>query len=107
MKKTALTLVALALAFTTACGGNDEAAKSSRPSEGDVAKSLTSKTSTLPIALSENQAECVAKILVSSKLSDKTLKAFVKQDPKYKGSDAEAKILSDLAKTIDKNCQIK
>ena len=106
MKKTALTLIALALAFTAACGGKDEAPKSTRPSVDDVATSLTSKSSALPAPLSQEQGNCVAKILVESKLSDKTLKAFVKQDPNYKGTAAEEKILAGLAQSIDKDCKI-
>lgn len=106
MTKTALTLIALALAFTAACGGKDEAPKSSRPSVNDVATSLTSKSSALPEPLGQDEATCVAKILVESKLSDKTLKAFVKQDPNYKGTAAEEKILAGLAQSINEECKI-
>lgn len=98
MKKTGLALIALALAFTTACGGND------RPTQGEVSKSLTNKSSVLPTALPKKQADCVAKVLEESELSDKTLEALVAQDKGYKGTTEENKILSGLSPKITRNC---
>lgn len=99
MKKTGLTLIALALAFTTACGGGSD-----RPTQGDVSKSLTSKSSVLPTALPKKQADCVAKVLVKSSLSDKTLTALVTQDKKYKGTKKDNKTLATLGPKISKDC---
>jgi len=98
MKKTGLTLIALALAFTTACGGGD------RPSQEEVSKSLSTKSSELPNAMPKKQADCVAKVLVDSDLSDKTLDALVAKDAKYKGTKKENKILSSLSAKITKDC---
>lgn len=98
MKKMGLTLIAFTLAFTAACGGSD------RPTQGEVSKSLSSKGSVLPSAMPKKQANCVAKVLVDSDLSDKTLKALVTQDKKYKGTKKDNKILSGLSATITKDC---
>lgn len=99
MKKTGLILIALTLAFTTACGGGSD-----RPTHGDVSKSLSSKSSVLPNAMPKKQANCVAKVLVDSDLSDKTLKALVKKDEKYKGTKKDNKILEGLSAKITKDC---
>lgn len=98
MKKTGLTLIALTLAFTTGCGGSD------RPSEGEVSKSLSSKSSVLPQAMPKKQADCVSTVLVDSDLSDKTLIALVEKDKKYKGTKKDTKVLSGLSATITKKC---
>ncbi|MDQ3155768.1 MAG: hypothetical protein M3Q98_03450 [Actinomycetota bacterium] len=97
MKKTGFTLIALALAFTTACG-------SDRPSQDEVSKSLTSKSSVMPTAMPKKQADCVAKVLVKSELSDKTLKALVAKDEKYKGTKKDQKVLTGLGTKITKDC---
>ena len=99
MKKTGVALVALAFAFTTACGGGSE-----RPTEGEVSKSLSSKSSVMPTAIPKKQADCVAKVLVKSDLSDKTLTALVKQDEKYKGTKKDQKVLTGLGTKITKDC---
>jgi hypothetical protein len=99
MNKMGLTLIALTLALTTACGGGSD-----RPTQGEVSKSLSSKSSVLPNAMPKKQANCVSKVLVDSDLSDKTLTALVKKDKKYKGTKKDTKILQGLSATITKNC---
>ncbi len=107
MKKTGLTLIALALASTAACGGSGGSKGSSasnRPTQGQISKSLSTTDNTQAKALPKTQADCVAKLLVKSKLSDKTLKAVVTQDKTYKATAKENKILATVGKTINKNC---
>lgn len=102
MKKTALTLIALALAFTTACGGGDS--NSDRPSRSEISKSLAGTTALLPEPLDKKQADCVAKLLEESKLSDKALTALVEQDTKYKGTKKDVETLGALGTKMQSDC---
>lgn len=93
MKKSmsALFIVA-ALALTSACGGDDGG---DRPSKAEVKKSITSKDSALG-TVPDKAADCVAGLLVDSKVSDGALKAIVDQDKKYKASKKDEKALQEL-----------
>jgi len=92
-------LIAALLTFTAACGGGDE-----RPTQAEVAKSLTAEGTLLPAAGSDEQADCFAKILVESDLSDETLVALVDQDQDYKGSQEDAQILLDASDDFVSEC---
>ncbi len=106
MKKTGLTLIAIALAFTAACGGSsDKTAKvSDRPSAAAISKSLTTKTAAQPQVMTGKQATCAAKYLTESDLSTKALKALVSKSTTFKPSAADTKALAAVGKTINSTC---
>lgn len=106
MKNTALTLVALALALTSACGsGSDtKGSSSSRPTATEISKSLTSTATGQTAKLTKIQADCAAKLLAKSDLTDKALKALIAQSTAYKPSTADTKALTAVGKTISTNC---
>ena len=106
MKKTGLILATIAIALTTACGANadDKNKADNRPTATQISKTLATKTATQPQALPKAQADCAAKLLTKSKLSDKALKALVAQSKTYKPSTADTKVLSSIGKTINTTC---
>ncbi|WP_157417400.1 hypothetical protein [Nocardioides sp. Iso805N] len=99
-------LVALILPATMslALGACGSSSSSGRPSTDDISDSLQhGKAASLfdsGTAIPAKTADCMAKALHDSKLSDKTLEAFVKGDKDYKGSKADATALSDLGTTM-------
>lgn len=101
MKKFGITLIALGLASTAACGG------SSRPSADDLSKALTSKKSVIGTALTKTQADCASKILVDSKVSSETLNALVENNKDYEGSKSEGKKLTTAFSKVATECAVK
>ncbi|MDX6276851.1 MAG: hypothetical protein QOJ72_979 [Nocardioidaceae bacterium] len=95
MKKTltAATIV-ITLALAGGCGGGD------RPSKGDLSKAIQKTDS----SFSKKGADCAAKALLDSKISDKGLKAIADNDKKFKPSaadkKAQAKVSPALAKCL-------
>lgn len=73
------------LLLLTACSGG-------RPVAEDVQAGLTASGSHFPVA--EQQAECAAKILVDSDLSDEDLQVVADADPKAELSDEAASTLA-------------
>lgn len=84
------------LLLLTACSGG-------RPAVEDVQAGLTASGSHFPVA--EQQAECAAKILVASDLSDADLQVVADADPQAELSDeasstlarAQVQVLADCA----------
>lgn len=101
MKKLRITLIALGLASTAACGG------SSRPSADDLSKALSSKNNVIGTALTKTQANCASKILVDSEVSTKTLKALAENNKDYEGSKTEGKKLSTAFSKVATKCAVK
>lgn len=101
MKKLGITLIALGLASTAACGG------AGRPSADDLSKALSNKNSVIGTALTKPQADCASKILVDSKVADKTLKALAENDKDYEGSKSEGKALTTAFSKVATKCAIK
>ncbi|MBO9520871.1 MAG: hypothetical protein J7518_04980 [Nocardioidaceae bacterium] len=86
-----------ALLVTSACGGGG--GSDGRPSEGDVSKALrkAGEDSLLgPAAkdITKAKADCIAKVLVDSKVSDRTLKKIVAADKDFLPSKADEAALS-------------
>lgn len=106
MKKTGLGLIAIALAFTTACGGSSDSKSkaSDRPTAAEISKSLTTTTATQPQSMPKAQAGCAAKLLAKSTLSNKALKALVSRSKTYKPSTTDTQALATVGKTINKDC---
>lgn len=99
MKKTlSAAIVAAALTLTAACGGSDGG---SRPSADEISKALSDKDSVLGTAVPKKAADCMAKVFEESKLSDKTLKALISGDKKYKNED-DTKVLSTMSTDLGK-----
>jgi hypothetical protein len=93
MKKTltAATIV-ITLALAGGCGGSD------RPSQGDVSKAIQKTDS----SYTKKQADCAAKILVDSDISDKGLKAIADDDKKFKPGAADKKVQAKVTPAIAK-----
>jgi hypothetical protein len=93
MKKalTATTIV-ITLALASACGGSD------RPSQADVSKAIQKTDS----SFSKKGAECAAKVLVNSDISDEGLSAIANDDKKYKPSAADKKVQTQVSPAIAK-----
>ncbi len=96
--KTRIAAIGLLTTMTvilTACGGGG----SSRPSTEEISKSFQSGKASEVLgegSLSADVADCMAKVLHDSDLSDKTLNALVDGDSDYEGSDDDATTLSEL-----------
>ena len=93
MKKslTAATIV-ITLALASACGGSD------RPSQAEVSKAIQKSDS----SFSKKGADCAAKALVKSDISDKGLKAIADNDKKFKPSAADKKAQAKATAAIEK-----
>jgi len=95
---TGAVLIAALLSFTAACGGGGD-----RPSQAEVSKSLTADDSVLG-SIPEKQADCLAKLLVESDLSDKALNAMVEQDNDYKASKNDTETLTEVGTKLATEC---
>ena len=105
MKKTGLTLITIALAFTAACGSSSaKSAVSDRPTAAQISKSLSTKSAAQTQALTKPQADCAAKLLTKSTLSTKALKALVAKSKTYKPSTVDTKALTTVGKKINTAC---
>lgn len=93
MKKalTAATIV-ITLALASACGGSD------RPSQADVSKAIQKTDS----SFTKKGADCAAKVLVDSDISDKGLKAIADDDKNFKPSAADKKVQTKVSPAIEK-----
>ena len=98
MKKTLTATFVVAALALSACGGGG----GGRPSTDEVSKALTSKNSVFGSTIPKKSADCVAKALVDSKLSDKTVRAIADGNKDYKGTDADKKALSGLTTEFGK-----
>lgn len=87
--------VLVPLLLLTACSGG-------RPTTEDVQAGLTASGSHFPVA--EQQAECAAKILVSSKLSDDDLQVVADADPKAELSPEAMSMLANLQVKVLQDC---
>ncbi|MBD8608059.1 hypothetical protein IFT73_14470 [Aeromicrobium sp. CFBP 8757] len=95
MKKTlSAAFVVAALTLTSACGGGGD-----RPSADDVAAQLKKSAGS---AITDKQADCAAKAIVDSDLSDEAVKAVAENDTDYKPSDEDTKAQGDAATEIGK-----
>ena len=96
MKKTlSAAFVVAALTLTSACGGGG----GDRPSQDKVAAQLKKSTNG---AITGKQADCAAKAIVDSDLSDAAVKAVAENDTKYKPNDQDTKAQGDISKEISK-----
>ena len=96
MKKTlSAAFVVAALTLTSACGGGG----GDRPSADDVAAQLKKSAGS---AITDKQADCAAKAIVDSDLSDAAVKAVAENDTKYKPTDQDTKAQGEVSKEIGK-----
>lgn len=86
-----LSLVALGLTLTAACGGGGD-----RPSTSELSKTLSSKDNAIGTALPKKQADCFADLLVKSDVSDKALRALADGDKNFKGTKDDQTALKDV-----------
>ena len=82
----------MALAVTSACGGGDD-----RPSADEISKGLTKASKG---AITEKQADCAAKIISKSDLSDKSVQALADGDSKYKPTKDDTAKQAKLAEKL-------
>lgn len=76
--------IVAAFALTSACGGGGD----DRPSKDEIVKGITKGSDG---AISDKQAECAAKVIVDSDLSDEAVQALADGDADYKASDKDQK----------------
>jgi hypothetical protein len=96
VRKIGLVVASAALLLTSACGGGG------RPSVDDVSKSLTDGKAgglmNLPSGtLTDKVADCLAKAIVDSDLSDDAVNALVDGDKDYKGGKDDTKAMTSVA----------
>ena len=97
MKKTlSAAFVVAALTLTSACGGGGGG---DRPSQDKLAAQLKKSTNG---AITGKQADCAAKAIVDSDLSDAAVKAVAENDTKYKPSKQDTAAQGDISKEISK-----
>jgi predicted small lipoprotein YifL len=97
MKKTlSAAFVVAALTLTSACGGGGGG---DRPSADDVAAQLKKSANG---QITDKQADCAAKAIVDSDLSDEAVKAVAENDTDYKPSKADTEAQGDAATAIGK-----
>ncbi|WGL51298.1 hypothetical protein P5P86_15190 [Nocardioides sp. BP30] len=98
----ALVLPATLTVTLSACGSGSSS--NDRPTTAEISKSLQSgKAAELlgsTSAISTQAADCLATALHDSKLSNKTLQAFVDGDKNYKGSKADESALDDVGTKV-------
>lgn len=102
MRKFGAALAMGVLLIASGCGGGSD-----RPTENEVSKALQKggDDSILGAAgskLDNKAADCIAKALVDSKISDEALQALVDGDKKYKGSKADASAASAVSSKMVK-----
>lgn len=93
-KHLATVSIVIALALASACGGSD------RPSQAEISTAIQKTDS----SFSKKGADCAAKVIVDSDISDRGLKAIAGDEKNYKPSAAdkavEAKISPAIAKCL-------
>jgi hypothetical protein len=94
-----LTIAALGLTLTAACGGGGD-----RPTSSELSKALTANNNATGTTLPKKQADCFAKLLEKSGVSDKTLRALVAGDKKYKGTKKDETALGKVATKAATSC---
>jgi hypothetical protein len=99
MKMTLCTALAAGLLALAGCGSSVE-----RPTEAQVVKSLKDESSVFGGLVPPESADCFAKVLHKSDLSDGTLNAIVEGDASYKGSKSDEKVVSDLTEALVGEC---
>ncbi|WP_310963646.1 hypothetical protein [Nocardioides terrisoli] len=97
-------VAAAALLTTAACGGGSG---SSRPSTADLSKSIRSTGDNSVLGSQASQltkaaADCIAKALHDSKISDTALRAIVKGNKDYKASSADQKAATAVLPQLEK-----
>lgn len=96
MKKTlSAAFVVATLTLTSACGGGG----GDRPSQDKISAQLKKSTNG---AVTGKQADCAAKAILDSDLSDDAVKAVAEGDTKYKPNDQDKKAQADVSKQIGK-----
>jgi hypothetical protein len=102
----------LVLTLATACGGGDDdgggastsESEGDRPSVEEFSASLIGEGTLLGPQVSKEQADCVAEAIHDSDVSDEALRALVAKDFEYQRSEADQKVLEDLAEGWMREC---
>jgi len=97
MKKSLTAIAVVAALSLTACGGGGE-----RPSKDELSKELSKKDNVFGQKFTKKQADCIAKAIVDSKLSDKAVKALKEQDSDFKPSKADNKARDAIVADVEK-----
>lgn len=98
-KTAAAVSTAVLIGSLAACGG------SARPSQQELADSISSGDSALGSAIPEEAADCFAKVIHESDLSDDALQAMVDGEENYDASDEDKEAAEDLQTTLIDECQ--
>ncbi len=94
--------VAALVLLLSACSGGDSS--SGRPSSDDIADAIRSGSSGLGV--SEDKADCVAKVLVDSDLSDEALRRYTGDNDAEDLNDADDKAFEGVLSSIQDRCKV-
>lgn len=99
MKKSICTMMAVGALLLAGCGETVE-----RPTLREVSASLQDEKSALGSIVPPESADCFAKVLYESELSDGSLNAIVEGDTAYRGKKSDEKVLGSLTEALVGEC---
>ena len=105
MASTAIVLAAIL--SLSACGGSDEGSDAKRPSIKEISSAIQAPPAEGEAVVTKEQADCMAEVLHSSKLTDDTLRKAVDTDGAYFETEsnelpeADQEVLADSKITND------
>ncbi|MBM9462832.1 hypothetical protein JL108_05175 [Aeromicrobium sp. YIM 150415] len=97
-KTAAAVSTAVLVGSLAACGGSD------RPSQQEIADSLSSGDSALGTAVPEEAADCFAKVFHESDLSDDALQSLIEGDEDFEASDEDKEAAEDVQTDLLEEC---
>lgn len=97
--KPSVGVAALVLVLSACSGGSSD-----RPTSDELADAIRSGNS--GIGVSEDKAECVAKVLVDSDLSDGALRRYTGDNDAEELGDADDKAFNAVLTSIQEECQV-
>lgn len=106
MRRTLVTAAAAVLLLGTAgCGdkSSHDATTKGRPSVAELTKALTGKDAIFPVK-NKKTAECVAKVMYDSQLSDESLRAIAQNKSNYTSSPSDQKAATAMTTQMAKKC---
>lgn len=89
-------LCAAGLALLGSVGACSGGVSPDRPTQAEVSRAMSGNSSSFGAAIPDAAIPCIAKVLVESDVSDKTLKAIVKGKNAFSGNEDDQMALQEL-----------